>query len=97
MPSAEIELYQAEWCPYSSVVRQVLTELAQPYLAVPVPADRSERHEMLEATGTDVIPAIRFADGETLNGDAEEIVRALRERYAEGPGAEEHRRMAALH
>jgi glutathione S-transferase len=97
MASADIELYQAEWCPYSSVVRQALTELGQPYVAIPVPADRSKRDEMREATGTNVIPAIRFADGTTLNGDAEDIVQALRERFPEGPDAEEHRHMAAIH
>jgi glutathione S-transferase len=95
--SPEIELYQAEWCPYSSVVREALTELDQPYIAIPVPPQPDDRKAMLEATGTDIIPAIRFSDGTTLNGDAEDIVRALREKYPPGPYAAEHERMAAIH
>ena len=38
-----MELYQAEWCPYSSRVRQRFTELGVSFVARQVPADRADR------------------------------------------------------
>ncbi len=96
MTEPSIQVYQAEWCPYSAIVRQKLTELQLPWLAVPVPAERPDRTEMMEATGTDSIPAV-VIDGEALAGDAEEIVAQLGERFPAGPQAEAHRRQAIAH
>jgi glutathione S-transferase len=97
MTSPRLHVYQAEWCPYSSILRQRLTELAVPWLAIPVPAERSERDAMRQATGTDVIPAAVLHDGTVLSGDAEDIIAALDERFPEPPGAEAHRHAAAMH
>jgi glutaredoxin len=43
MPAGMLTLYQAEWCPYSSRVRQRFTELGVTFAAVPVPAERADR------------------------------------------------------
>ena len=96
MAEPKIELYQAEWCPYSSLVRQKLTELQLRWTALPVPAAAEDRTEMLDATGTDTIP-VAVIDGEVLAGDAREIVAALEGRFEAGPQAEEHRQRAVDH
>ncbi len=97
MPEPVLTLYQAEWCPYSSRVRQRLTELGLPWLAVPVPADPAERRELVAATGTDVIPAVVLDDGAVLAGDTGEILAELGRRFPEPAGAAAHRRQAAAH
>ena len=89
------ELWQAEWCPHSHDVRALLTELAVSYVARQVAADPGDRDEMQREVGSREIPVVRLPDGTLLDGDAEEIVAALRERYAEPAGAAAHRRKAA--
>jgi glutaredoxin len=97
MSHPHIEVYQAEWCPHSSRVRQKLTELEQRYVAIPVPADRADREEMRRKTGSDEIPAVVFEDGTVLTGDTDHILRELDGRFTSGPAAEEHRRKASEH
>lgn len=96
MTDPRIEVYQAEWCPYSSLVRQKLTELQLPWIAVPVPAERADRTAMREATGSDSIPVV-VVDGEALAGDAAEIVEQLAARFEAGAQAEAHRQQAEAH
>jgi glutathione S-transferase len=83
-----LELYQAEWCPYSSAVRERLTELGIDFVAKQV-APRQEERE-----GEHEIPLLVTEDGERLEGTraAFEYLRTLergrwerehRERYAE--------------
>ena len=57
-----IELYQAEWCPYSSAVRERLTELGIDFVAKQV-APRQEDRE-----GEHEIPLLVTGDGERLEG-----------------------------
>jgi glutaredoxin 3 len=95
MPS--LIVYQAEWCPFSSRLRQRLTELGLEWTAVPVPAEPPERDAMRDATGTDVIPVVVLEDGTVLGGDTADIVAALDERFEEPPTAEGHKRAAAMH
>ena len=92
-----IEVFQAEWCPFSAVVRQRLNELDLPFVALPVPVDREARGEMLERTGTLAIPAVILDDCTVLAGDAEEVVAELGERFPEPPGAADHRTALATH
>ena len=91
-----IELYQAEWCPYSRLVRQRLTELGLPYLALPVEAMPDDREEMRARTGHDVIPVLVDEDGSVIN-DAERIVEHLDSRYEEPPEGRRHRVQARAH
>src|SRR3954468_23462148 len=57
-----LELYQAEWCPYSAAVRQRLTELGVDFIArqvAPRQEDRDGQHE---------IPLLVTEDGERFEG-----------------------------
>jgi glutathione S-transferase len=57
-----LTLYQAEWCPYSSAVRERLTELGIDFVAKQVPPrqeDRDGQHE---------IPLLVTEDGERFEG-----------------------------
>ena len=57
-----LELYQAEWCPYSSAVRERLTELGIDFVArqvAPRQEDREGEHE---------IPLLVTEGGERLEG-----------------------------
>jgi glutathione S-transferase len=75
-----LTLYQAEWCPYSSAVRQRLTELGIDFVAKQVPprqSDRKSKHE---------IPLLTNGDGERFEG-TEAIFEYL---AALVPGDDEH-------
>ena len=88
-----LTLYQAEWCPFSSAVRERLTELGLPFLAVPVEPWPEERDDLRRVTGTDEIPVLVTDDGEVvagtravfrwLDGRSAPRERAHRERFAE--------------
>ncbi len=90
-----LELYQAEWCPHSHKVRELFTELAIDFVARQVPADPADRDEMRQAVGSREIPVVRLPDDTLLDGDADDIVAALRDRYAEPAEAAGHREKAA--
>jgi glutaredoxin 3 len=92
-----LRLYQAEWCPFSSRVRQRFTELGVTFAAVPVPAERAEREEMRRKVGTDEIPALLLDDGTAITGDADDLVAWLDEHFTERADAKEHRRQAREH
>jgi glutathione S-transferase len=92
-----MELYQAEWCPYSSRVRQRFTELGVSFVARQVPAERADREEMRRRTGTDEIPALLLDDGTAVTGDADEIIAYLDEHFSERADADAHREQARAH
>ncbi len=85
-----IEVYQAEWCPFSRMVREHLGELDLPFVARPVPAERSQRTELQELAGTPTIPVVKLDDGTLLAGDTHDILDELDRRFEEPPGAEAH-------
>jgi glutaredoxin 3 len=89
-----LELFQAEWCPASSRVRQRLTELGLDYLSRQVPVEREERSALLEATGCDTIPALVTGNGSAVVGE-ENILAYLGEHYDEPAEAAAHRLKAA--
>lgn len=86
-----LELWQAEWCPYSHRVRLRLTELGLPFVARQIPVDREAREAMEAATGLRSIPTL--VDGDTVVHGADEIVAHLDQRYAEPADAGRHRAM----
>ena len=99
MSHADVAVYQAEWCPFSARVRQRLTELGVPFVAIPVAAQRADRTAMEEAVGSREIPVVVLGDGIVLDGDTDDIVRELDARLA-GAGdewAEGHRAQAEAH
>jgi glutathione S-transferase len=84
-----LELYQAEWCPYSSAVRERLTELGIDFVAkqvAPWPEDRDGRHE---------IPLLVTEDGERFEGT--EAVFGYIARFEPGRWEREHRERYAEH
>jgi glutathione S-transferase len=78
-----IELYQAEWCPFSHQVRQRLTELMVPFVAHQVEPAPHERDAMEAATGERVIPVLVLEDGTVLGGDTDEILDQVDRLYEE--------------
>jgi len=91
------ELYQAEWCPYSSRVRQRFTELGVSFVARPVPAERADREELRRKTGSDAIPALLLEDGTAITKDADEIIAYLDQRYSDRTDSDQHRALADEH
>ncbi len=85
-----IELYQAEWCPYSHRVRQRLTELGLDFVARQVEVDPSRRERMQEAVGTTSIPTLVPEDGKPLSG-VREILSYLDRSFTEPREAAWHR------
>jgi len=88
-------LYQAEWCPFSSAVREILTELGIDAVIRQVEPLPEQRAHLREATGTDQIPVLVAEDGRVYRGTREIFVH-LRERRA-GRFAAAHRRRYAEH
>ena len=84
-----LELWQAEWCPYSHRVRLRLTELEVDWVARTIPLAREERVSMEAATGLRSIPTL--VDGDTVVHGADEIVAYLDARYPEPADAHGHR------
>ena len=74
-----LTLYQAEWCPYSSAVREVLTELGLDFVARQVEPEPEERAALRALAGTDSIPVLETEEGEIFRG-AREIFRHLESR-----------------
>jgi predicted GNAT family acetyltransferase len=88
-------LYQAEWCPFSSAVREALTEVGIDFVARQVPPWPSDRTDLRGVAGTDQIPVLEAEDGRLYRG-TREIFSYLREldpwRFAA-----DHRRRFADH
>ena len=76
-----LELYQAEWCPYSHRVRERLTELGVDFVARQVAPRLEDREAMREAVGEDAIPLLVTEDGTTVS-EWREIVAFLDRTYA---------------
>jgi uncharacterized protein len=85
-----VTLYQAEWCPFSSAVRQLLSELGIDFVAKQVEPWPEQRESMRAATGTAQIPTLVADDGGVHSG-TREISRFL-ESSTPWPYAADHRR-----
>jgi glutathione S-transferase len=91
-----LELYQAEWCPFSSAVRERLTELGVDFVARQVEADGDRRDDLRARAGTDEIPVLVSEAGEIVAG-CDDILAWLDARYDEHPEADRHRAQARAH
>jgi predicted GNAT family acetyltransferase/glutaredoxin len=82
-----LTLYQAEWCPFSSAVREVLTELGIDFVARQVEPWPEQRDGLRERSGSDLTPVLETEDGRYLHG-TRAIFGYLRDvepwQYAEG-------------
>ncbi len=63
-----VTLYQAEWCPFSSAVREVLTELGIDAVIRQVEPWPEQRAHLREVAGTDQIPVLQTEDGQLFRG-----------------------------
>ena len=84
-----LTLYQAEWCPYSSAVRQRLTELGIDFVAkqvAPRQEDREGQHE---------IPLLTTGNGERFEGT--DAIFEYLESLAPGESEQEHRAQYRAH
>ena len=63
-----LTLYQAEWCPYSSAVREILNELGLEFLVKPVEAWPDDRRELQAVSGGNSIPTLRLDNGDVVIG-----------------------------
>jgi glutathione S-transferase len=84
-----LTLYQAEWCPYSSAVRQRLTELGIDFVAKQV-APRQEHRE-----GEHEIPLLTNGDGERFEGT--DAIFAFLAALRPGESEREHRAQYRAH
>jgi glutathione S-transferase len=85
-----LQLFQAEWCPFSHRVRTRLTELGVDVILRQVAADRKGRTAMAEAAGGAIgIPTLVTPDGAVSGAD--EIIAWLDARHEERPDADRHR------
>ena len=92
-----IQLYQAEWCPFSKIVRQRLTELGVDYVARQVAPFQPDRDALRDATGVDTIPVVVFDDGTVVGGDTREILEAVERHFPAWEWEEGHREQEARH
>ena len=90
-----IELYQAEWCPYSHRVRERLTELGLDFVVRQVAPRREDRDEMRAAVGSDSIPLL--VDGDERVDDADAILAYLDQRYAPSEWERGHQAQERAH
>ena len=88
-----LTLYQAEWCPFSSAVREVLTELGLDFVARQVEPWPEERAGLKEVAAGDQIPVLVAEDGQIYRG-TREIFNHLHERNAWQFAAAHRRRFA---
>ena len=91
-----LTLYQTEWCPFSSAVREVLTELGVDVVLRQVEPWPEQRQELRAVAGTDQIPALQGDDGQLYRG-TREIFAFLRAREAWRFEAGHRRRFAEHH
>ena len=82
-------LYQAEWCPYSSAVRQRLTELGVAYVVRQVAPRQEKRGEV------DTIPTLETEDGRRHEGT--DAVFAFLATLPPGPDERGHRAQYRAH
>jgi glutathione S-transferase len=88
-----LTLYQAEWCPFSSAVREVLTELGLDVRLRQVEPAPEDRQELEAVAGTDEIPVLVDEDG-GVHAGTRAIFAHLREREPWAFAAAHRRRYA---
>jgi uncharacterized protein len=66
-----VTLYQTEWCPFSSAVRELLTELGIDAVIRQVEPWPQQRTRLQEVAGTDQIPVLQTDDGQLFRGTRE--------------------------
>jgi glutaredoxin len=73
------KLYNLESCPYCKMVRDKCEQLGVEYEKVNVPANRAERHEVMQVSGQPTVPV--WVHGDVVLDDEEKILPYLEEKY----------------
>ena len=89
-----LTLYQAEWCPFSSAVREILSELGLDFVARQVEAWPEDRAGLRAVFGSDEIPILETENGRFFVG-TRAIYGYLRELEGWGYAAEHRGRFLA--
>jgi len=80
MTDTDIVLYQTDWCPYCTRVRDAFDRLNLRYRVVNVPDEHAKRAELRRLFGATGVPSI--TDGEVkIADDDDAIIEYARERY----------------
>jgi uncharacterized protein len=95
VPDGVLTLYQAEWCPFSSAVREVLTELGIDFVARQVEPWPEDRQTLRKIADTGEMPVLETEDGSIYRG-TRAIFAHLHERNG-WPYAAAHRHRFADH
>lgn len=75
-----IKLYNLEHCPYCRRVREKLAELNLEYDKIEVPKDKTERLEVIQASGQASVPVL--VDGDVIIADDDDqAIAYLEEKY----------------
>lgn len=93
MADSLVTLYQTEWCPFSSAVREVLTELGIDVIVRQVEPWPEQRDHLREVAGTDLTPVLQTEDGQIFRG-TREIFAHLQSREPWGHAAAHRQRYA---
>jgi glutathione S-transferase len=91
-----LQLFQAEWCPFSARVRERLTELGVDYVARQVAPYPEQRKALVRDTGQDEIPTLLDDDG-TVVTDADAIIAYLEAHIDPWPFEADHRQRFKEH
>ena len=83
-PRDALILYELEWCPYSRLVREALSELDLDALIMPCPSGEREHHAELEQMGQSKFPFLVDRSAGVQLGDSANIVEHLFGRYGDG-------------
>ncbi|HZZ00116.1 MAG TPA: glutaredoxin [Candidatus Baltobacteraceae bacterium] len=69
MRDTEIVLYQTDWCPYCSRVRDTLDDLQLSYQIVNVPDEHAQRTQLRDLFGLTGVPSITDGDVKIADDD----------------------------
>jgi len=83
-PQDALILYELEWCPYSRLVREALSELDLDALIKPCPKGEHEHHAELEQFGRHTFPYLIDRSAGVQLGEAMAIIEHLFARYGDG-------------
>jgi glutathione S-transferase len=83
-PQDALILYEVEWCPYSRLVREALSELDLDALIKPCPEGEREHHTELAQLGENSVPFLIDRSAGVHVGESLRIVEHLFARYGDG-------------
>lgn len=83
-PHDALVLYELEWCPFSRIVREALSELDLDALIKPCPAGESMHHRELAQFGESKFPYLIDRSAGVQLGDSAKIVEHLYSQYGDG-------------